>query len=196
MKVRALCLTKNEADIIRLCLEKASEWADTIYVIDNGSEDGSWELVQSLASKVVVPWAQLRTNFQESLRGLPFNFESHGARAGDWWCRLDADEFYVSSPRAFLESVPRANHVVFGLAIEYYLTRQDAERIDFNCPVQSILKEIRGYRVENSEPRFFRHREGLRWTNQGWPTTWVWSTQPASSIGIISIVLLNRSSFD
>jgi hypothetical protein len=26
---------------------------------------------------------------------------------GDWWCILDADEFYIDDPREFLEAVPK-----------------------------------------------------------------------------------------
>ena len=45
MKLNAICIIKNEADIILETLNNALRFCDTIYVFDNGSTDGSWELI-------------------------------------------------------------------------------------------------------------------------------------------------------
>ena len=49
MKIHGLCVVKNEADIIEQTLRSAATWCDWIYVLDNGSSDGTWEKVQRLA---------------------------------------------------------------------------------------------------------------------------------------------------
>lgn len=170
-RVHSICLVKNEADIVRLTLERALAWSHRVLVLDNGSTDGTWEVVQRLArdDPRVVAWKQDHAPFRESLRGDVYNAFRQGADADDWWCRLDADEIYVEDPRLVLRRVARRHHVVWGIALEYYLTPEDVERIDFSRPIEQILPLIRGYKAENSEPRFFRHRARLRWAQQGWP---------------------------
>ena len=170
IKIHSICVVKNEADIIEYCLLEASKWSDYIYVYDNGSNDGTWETVLSLKNDKIIPWKQEDKCFQESLRGEVFNEFKHKAQPGDWWCRLDSDEFYVQSPRDFLSKVHPLNHVVWGIAIEYYLTQKDIDSLNFEQSIPDLLSKIRFYRAENSEPRFFKHRNGLIWNSNGaWP---------------------------
>lgn len=170
MKIFALCVVKNEADIIGECLQAASAWADRIFVYDGESTDGTWEKVLAMQNDRIVPWKRDGKVFQEALRAEIFNAFRHEASDGDWWCHLDADEFYVRNPRELLAAVPPPHHVVWGIAVEYYLTQQDVDTIDFAVPTNDILNALRYYRAENSEPRFFRHRNGLVWNeSEGWP---------------------------
>lgn len=170
MKIFALCVVKNEGDIIEDCLRAASVWADRIFVYDGQSTDGTWEKVVAMQNEKIVPWRQDGKVFQESLRAEIFNAHRHEAAEGDWWCHLDADEFYVEDPRRFLARVPHREHVVWGIAVEYYLTPHDLKHIDFHSPTAEILKSLRYYRAENSEPRFFKHRRQLVWNeNEGRP---------------------------
>ncbi len=169
-KIHSICVVKNETDIIEYCLQEASKWSDYIYVYDNGSTDGTWEKVLSMQNNTIIPWRQDSKGFQESLRGEVFNAFKHQAQEGDWWCRLDADEFYVQSPRDFLSQVKPYNHVVWGIAIEYYLSKQDVDSLDFTQPITKLLPDIRYYKAENAEARFFRHRNRLTWNSNGsWP---------------------------
>jgi glycosyltransferase involved in cell wall biosynthesis len=170
-KIHCISVIKNEVDIIEHSLKKALDWADYIYVYDNGSNDGTWEKVLSLQNDRIIVWKQDDKPFKEALRGEVFNTFRDKADSGDWWCRLDADEFYINSPREFLRTVPLQNHVVWGIAIEYYLTQQDLHIIDFEQDIHNILPKIRAYKAENSETRFFRHRNRLKWLpDASWPT--------------------------
>ncbi|MEO3707154.1 glycosyltransferase family 2 protein [Trichormus azollae] len=168
-KIHSICLVKNEVDIIGFCLEKACQWSDYIYVYDGESTDGTWEKVLSMQNGQIIPWKQDGKVFQESLRAEVFNAFKHQAKPGDWWCHLDADEFYLKSPREFLANVSQFNHVVWGMAIEYYLTDKDINSLDFSQPISEILLSLKFYKIENSEPRFFRHRDGLIWDIGSWP---------------------------
>jgi hypothetical protein len=169
MKIHSICVVKNEGDIIELCLDKALEWSDFIYVYDNGSDDDTWKKVQARQSARVIPWKCDDKVFQDSLRAEVFNAFKERANHGDWWCRLDADEFYVQDPRRFLATVPKSMHVVWGLMIEYYLTNFDIDAIDFKAAIDVFLPQINHYTIQNSEPRFFRHRNRLQW-----PPTIAW----------------------
>ncbi|AFY74468.1 Glycosyl transferase family 2 [Synechococcus sp. PCC 7502] len=167
-KIHSICLVKNEVDIIDYCLEQACQWSDYIYVYDNGSTDGTWEKVLSIQNEQIIPWKQDDKAFQESLRGEVFNAFRHRSKAGDWWCRLDADEFYIESPHTFLAKVNPLNHVIWGIAVEYYLTIKDIDLLDFNQPIPSLLLSLRFYKIENSEIRFFKYRDGLIWDSDQW----------------------------
>ncbi len=170
MKIHGICLVKNEADVLAHSIAEARAWCDRIYIYDNGSTDETWEIAQSLGDERVMPWRSEARPFRDGLRAEVFNEFRSRARPGDWWCRLDADEFYVSDPAAFLARVPRAFHTVWGLPVEYHLTEGDLSTIDFSRPVETVLPQIRHYQVTNSEPRFFRYRERLKWTaEQSWP---------------------------
>ncbi len=170
MKIFALCVVKNEGDIIEECLRSASLWADRIFVYDGQSTDDTWEKVVAMQNEKIVPWRQNGKVFQESLRAEIFNAYRHEAAEGDWWCSLDADEFYIHDPRAFLTAIPAWQHVVWGVAVEYYLTHGDIAQLDFTLPMRELLNSIRYYRAENAEPRFFRYRPDMIWSeNDGWP---------------------------
>src|SRR5262245_23898135 len=169
-RIFGICLVKNEADIIQFCLENAKRWAHRIFLYDNGSDDGTWEIVQSLADECIIPWRQSTKPFREGLRAEVFEAFRHESRAGDWWYRLDADEFPIFDPRSVLEDVPYEYGAVWGVAVDYYLTEHDLECIDFSQPVRDVLWRIRHYRIENSENRCFRYRSRLSWPDaEPWP---------------------------
>lgn len=60
MKIFAIMLVKNEADIVGYVLKEAEKWADKIFIIDNGSTDGTWEIIQSMRNEIITPWKQFR----------------------------------------------------------------------------------------------------------------------------------------
>ena len=172
-KIHSICTAKNEGDIIEYCIRQALKWSDSVIVYDGESTDGTWEKVVALGreDRRVIPWKQDGKVFQESLRSEVFNAFRHTAEENDWWCHLDADEFYPEDIREFLGFIRRPYHVVWGIPIEYYLTHGDLEKIDFYGPISDILSELRYYRIENKEIRFFRHRRRLRWKiDRGWPS--------------------------
>jgi glycosyltransferase involved in cell wall biosynthesis len=161
-------VVKNEADIIEYTLTEALKWATNIFVLDNGSTDGTWDKVKAIAiaNQAIVPWKQLDQPFSDSLRALVFNEFRHVADHDDWWCmRLDADEFYVEDPRDFLrERVKPFYNLVCSRHIQYQLTDVDLQANVFDLPVPERISRLRYFSpVATSEVRFFRHRKRLRW---------------------------------
>lgn len=175
MRIFGLCLVKNEADIMRMFLEESIRWCDRIFVFDNGSSDATWEIVREFGMKDsrVVPFKQDAKPFDDALRAEIFNAYRKEAAAGDWWCRLDADEFYVDDPCTFLGSVSPAHHVVWGAWLQYFLTENDLNRFsegDEKEPVLMTPERVpRYYQAKGGEPRFFRHRDRLIWESGAWP---------------------------
>ncbi|MBC7402302.1 MAG: glycosyltransferase family 2 protein [Microbacteriaceae bacterium] len=187
MTVRALCVIKNEADVIEHSLMAAGNWCDEIHVLDNGSEDGSWERVLELASShpQIIPFGRDIRPFQNSIRAQVYRAVAPAARPGDWWCRLDADEFYVDDPRQFLAKIPVDSFSVWSTSLSYYFTDLDEARFaeDPGAFADDVPpgEKCRFYLNHWSEPRFFRHDPGVRWTDRhgGYPAA-LWSRPPAS----------------
>ena len=169
MKIHGLCLVKNEADVLNETFISALHWCDHVYVFDNGSNDGTWELVRQLANQhlQIVPYKQDDVLYTNGLRADIFTAFRSNARSQDWWCALDADEFYIDDPRIFLTKIPNRFQTVWSASLNYYFTDQDtiSYRQD---PVKflatSVQKRLRYYCSNWGELRFFRHSGDIVWT--------------------------------
>jgi glycosyltransferase involved in cell wall biosynthesis len=160
---------KNEADILREMFISALHWCDHIYVLDNGSTDGSWELVKELATQYsqIVPFKQDDVLYTNGLRADIFNGFRSDPGPEDWWCALDADEFYIDDPRIFLAKISSRFKTVWTASLNYYITDKDAilyreDPVRFvNTPIQQRLH----YYCNNwGELRFFRNHDDIQWT--------------------------------
>jgi glycosyltransferase involved in cell wall biosynthesis len=168
MKILGILVVKNEVDILEAALVDAARWADRVFVLDNGSTDGTWELLNSLASDVIVPAGREPRPFQRSFRADIFNRFRGEANDEDWWCKMDSDEFYIDDPRTFLAAVPRRYHVVFKKSVEYRLTFEDLAEHVFTGRFEHDRPLIRYVNpVCLEEMRFFRHYSRLRWESSG-----------------------------
>ncbi len=161
--------------MIEETLRKASRWCDRIFVFDNGSTDGTWEIVQRLSrdEPSIVPFKSDPKPYRDSLRSETFDRYRHESGVGDWWCKVDSDEIYVEDPRTFLAAVPHHDHVVWAVSFQFYFTDRDAARYAANPlaypPHQPAEQALRYYRCEYSETRFFRYRPGLVWQHGSAP---------------------------
>jgi glycosyltransferase involved in cell wall biosynthesis len=189
MKIHALCIVKNEADVFEESLTSALHWCDHIYIFDNGSDDGTWQLVQTLAEQYpeIVPHKQDDVLYTNGLRADIFNAFRSNAGPQDWWCALDADEFYIDDPRIFLSKVPDHLQTVWSASLNYYFTDRDVisyqqDPLKFlQTPVQQRLQF---YCSNWGELRFFRHSDDIVWTRTqgGFPSTMF--TAPAYPVRI------------
>jgi len=163
-------LVKNEADVVGYCLTEAAKWADFIYVYDNESTDGTWEIVQGLKSKQIIPWKQHNKVYQDGIRADAFNEFRGNSSEGDWWLKLDADDFYRPEFRQQLAGIPAGHDVVWTVTLDYQLTDKDLRELDFEAPADKILPSLRYYKSAYSEPHAFRYRKRLSWTPAtAWP---------------------------
>lgn len=178
MKIHGMCIVKNEADIIDQSLKLATKWCDFIYVFDNGSTDGTWEIVSHLSKKYeqIILYKQKKCDFYNGLRGEIFNHYRANSSKDDWWCTLDADEFYIDNPQDFLINIPKQYQVVCSASLQYYFTDKDLKLYQCNPSLYAdhipIEHKIRYYLNNWSEKRFFRYRKNLKWNTKeaSWPT--------------------------
>jgi glycosyltransferase involved in cell wall biosynthesis len=182
MRIHCICVVRDEVDIFAHTLDAALTWADTIYALDNGSTDGTWELLQDYARRhtQIVVVGRTYDRFRNSLRSDVANQYLEQARKGDWWCRLDADELYVDNPREFLARVPRRQQVVYAIYANYFFTEVDVERYQQNPNAYLrnwTPQHLRFYTTNYSDPRFVRHVPGIEWVDS-WPRG-IWELAPA-----------------
>jgi glycosyltransferase involved in cell wall biosynthesis len=166
--IHGLCIVKNEADVIAQTMRAASRWCDYIYVFDNGSHDRTWEIVLELAQELpaVVPFKQDAKPFTDCLRGEILRHYRSRARIGDWWAVVDADEFCIDDPRAFLAQVPDRYQAVWPQRYSYVFTDIDAycyqQAPGSYGPEIPLTERLNHYMLgEYSELRFFRHNPRL-----------------------------------
>lgn len=184
MKIYSLLVVKNEADVVGASLRDACRWSDKVIVIDNGSTDGTWELVQQLARELpaVVPFMRYEGPFHIGLRSQAFKAFRKEMRRVDWWCvRLDADEFFPGDVKAFLGRVPRCCRTVKKCSTDYVITHEDLESYQFTGDFSLDREHIRHHLKEHrAERRFMRHVPWLVWLPRWrYPHPWgrVWSEQ-------------------
>lgn len=160
-------LVKNEEDIIASTLRAAAEWSDKVIVLDNGSTDGTWEIIQNLSASDarIIPFAQDGQPFRIGLRALMFDAFSQELTSDDWWCiRCDADEFYADSPRKFLSEIPKRYKQVSKASIDFMITKEDLNEFEFIGDFEADRSKIRYYNPRTwSEVRFLRHSPKLKW---------------------------------
>lgn len=168
VKTYAICLIKNEADVIADCLRHAMQFCDRIFILDNGSTDGTWEIVNSLASihEQIVVERQLTETFRDGMRSIVYNKHHQELSDQDWWLRLDADEFLVGDPRPVLAKANRERaDFVTAWQLQFYYTdadyrNWDAEQGCLNVP---ITERRRFYSINWREYRFFRNQRDVPW---------------------------------
>lgn len=170
-KIYSLLLVKNEADIIRESLMAAAEWSDKVIVMDNGSTDDTWTIVQQLAlnNPRIVPFMQYTGAFHIGLRAKAFRAFRHEMSSKDWWCvRLDADEFFRDNPREFLAKIPKHYTVVKKQSTDYVLTQEDLASGMLTGNFEKDRDLIVHFLPEKrKERRFMRHRPWLLW-HESW----------------------------
>lgn len=172
MRFHAIMFVRDEGDIIAESLEYNSRWCDRILVFDTGSTDPTWEIVQECARRLkqVVPVRREAVWFHDGLRAIVFEEFRSQSDEGDWWVRLDTDEFYHVSPREFVASLKPYESSVYHAYYNFKLTVEEAAR--YEAPGFLAQDRARGIadrrphyvpQFEYSEPRLFRYRRAMKW---------------------------------
>jgi glycosyltransferase involved in cell wall biosynthesis len=163
MKLYAICLVKNEDDVIEQTLLHAKRYCDKIFVIDNGSSDETWRITQRLGGQFpqIVPFRQMPVPYDEGLRWLAYDAHHRELTCKDWWLILDGDELLGEDPRPVIERAMRERaDIVNAWQIQFYFTEKDYEAHlnGSDSREQPITERRRYYRIDWREPRLFRNQ--------------------------------------
>ena len=173
MRFHALLILRDEGDIVAQALDHLLSWADTVVVLDTGSTDDTWDIIQerSRVDGRVVPMSHEPILFNDNLRGYLFDRHRDRFNSGDWVLRVDADEVYHVPPPVFVAERLRRGESAVHLQWYYFrLTRREADdyesgRVDtLDDRRRPIGERRRFYKASTyAEPRMFRYRRSVRW---------------------------------
>ncbi|HEY1787236.1 MAG TPA: glycosyltransferase family 2 protein [Verrucomicrobiae bacterium] len=172
-RFHALLPVRDEADIIGQFLQHLLGWADAVYVFDTGSVDNTWEIVQDFAARDgrVVPLRKDAVFFSDTkIRGWIFHQARKHMREGDWFLRVDADEFHHIPPPDFVRTRLRKYETI--VWHQYYDFRLTASEVraweagreslaDRHRPIEQRRQWFTP--SDYSEPRLCRYRETMQW---------------------------------
>lgn len=168
MKVYGLCVVKNEDDIIAQTLSFATRYCDRIFVLDNGSTDETWGIVQDLASRnaAIVPFRRTDEPFHRGLRGTVYNAVRAQLSHYDWWLILDADEFLAEDPRPIIDAADAAGaDTINTWQVQFQFTDFDLQLWEQGQDSRDtpIVDRRRYYVIDWQEPRLFRNDPHRDW---------------------------------
>jgi glycosyltransferase involved in cell wall biosynthesis len=92
MKINLLATIKNEEKNIPRFLEHASKWADYIYIYDDGSKDGTLDILDSCKAVSGVIRNEDRGEIRTEGRDRQMLFDLSRESGAEWTMFLDADE--------------------------------------------------------------------------------------------------------
>ena len=167
-KIYALCIVKNEDDIIAQSLEFASRYCDRIYVLDNASTDETWNIVQRLARQDarIVPFGRTDEVFHLGLRARIVNAVHGELSDADWWLILDADEFLAEDPRPIIALATAAGRDCLNTwQIQFAFTERDAEEWTGGRDSRDrpVFERRRYYTIDWQECRLFKNCPRREW---------------------------------
>lgn len=169
MKINAICMVKNEADIILEALENALRFCYRIYVFDNGSTDGTSELLDKfIADNPRVVLAERSDEiFKNQLRNRVYNKYHYLYTDQDWWYILDADELLARDPTKLLKNAAKAGADCMKVwQAQFYFTDQDMANYDTEDKSLAVTERRRYYRINWREPRFFKNSQSQSWSEK------------------------------
>ena len=171
MKIFSILVFKNEVDILQYTIDKALVWSDYILIVDNMSNDGSWELINKIYQnnpKILI-WGQYGGEFTNTIRQMVFNHYQRLMHYGDWICRLDADEIYIDNPKDFLTALPATCDCIYNKSFQFYFTEKDYE-YELANGYQNFDERLKYYLPNHSEIRFVKYCPYSYWLqNMDWP---------------------------
>ena len=171
MRFHALLPVRDEADIIGQTLRHLLEWADAVYVFDSGSEDETWEIVNQFAAedRRVIPLKKDRVFFSDKrVRAWIFHQARRRMRDGDWFLRVDADEFHHVAPPEFVKTrMQKHETVAYHQYYDFRLTASEANAWNeeqLRDRERPIAQRRRWFTVSAyTEPRLCRYRSSMQW---------------------------------
>ena len=173
MRFHGMMVVRDEADVLAQTLDDLLRWIDGVYILDTGSTDGTWNIVQDYArrDRRVKPLYSRPLVFKEGLRARVFDAVREQIDPGDWVLRVDGDEFYHIPPPQFVRE--RLHPLDSAVHLQWYFFRLTTDEVAaygsgavdvMQDRQRSITDRRRFYKVSTyAEPRMFRYRKSVRW---------------------------------
>ena len=165
MDIYDFMIVKDEVDILAQTLRSLEQFGGfrKIFIFDNGSADGTFELLQTLVNDRIALHA-LSDLFSDKLKFE--NVYRHGniLKEGDWFAILDADEIYQESLYPIVQTAESENaNYIESQSAQFYFTEFESN-YDFD-PSIPATRQRQYYLLNYGEPRVFRFSEKIYLTS-------------------------------
>ena len=124
-RVFGLLMTRDAVDVVEACLRHhLGLGVERMLVVDNGSTDGTFELLQRLSGELPVDLEADDGPFQQ---GHAFTRLAHetARRGADWVLPLDADEFWVTSGKPLPALLTRRRAGALKVQVVNFIQRRE-----------------------------------------------------------------------
>ncbi len=162
MNIIRMLTTKDEIDILLRNIEWYANQGISTVAIDNGSTDGSYELMKGLEKDKILACKQLITDGYQEQTLLNSVHELAKSFNPEWLVLADADEFYESPlvGENFRTGLERTIKQGFNLLklnnMEFWMTEKD------NPNEKDVLKRIRHYSFyDNMRYKAYPNMQGI-----------------------------------
>lgn len=181
MKLWAVGITRNEADVVRLSvLNLLRQGVDQVLILDNGSTDGTRECLRELARQAAVEWRPHDGHFRQNELATLLVREAF-IRGADWVLPFDADEFWCA-PGSTIRSVLEASNAgCLEVQVVNFVQRRQQE---VNAPDALLTMTRRaGMAVGpiDLNPAFVERRS-IAFVEMLYPPKWISRTSPALEV--------------
>lgn len=173
MKFHGLMLVRDEEDILPETIPHLMQWIDWLYILDLGSTDTTWRILQEFAAKNprIVLHSSQPIVYNDGLRSMLFDAYRDRFQSGDWILKIDADEFYHITPPEFVRKHLRMGETCVHLMWYFFRLTSDevvayeSGGVDYKQDrLRPIAERRRYYKIPDyAEPRMFRYRSSMRW---------------------------------
>jgi hypothetical protein len=125
MEVVGLMMVRNEVDILRVnVLHHLAQGIDRFLIIDNGSTDGTDNVLQELARGGRVHWIRDDGPYRQAERTTELAREAW-RKGADWVVPIDADEFWYAPHGGFRRVLAQSNAGAIEVQLVNYIQRRD-----------------------------------------------------------------------
>ena len=130
MKIFGLMMVRNEADILRVnLLHHLAAGIDRFLVVDNGSSDGSDQILREMGRDGRVSWTRDDGKYRQAeiTTGLAHEARSAGA---DWVIPIDVDEFWHAPDGNLRRVIEESSASALKVQVTNFVQRRDQMRAE------------------------------------------------------------------
>jgi hypothetical protein len=182
LQIWAIGTTRNEADIIRTnALHHLSQGIDRFLILDNGSLDGTCDVLSDLARDFPVEWRPHAGHFRQRELLTELAREAF-VRGADWVISVDADEFWYAPGNTLRTVLERSSAGSLCVQIVNFVQRREQLSSTSDgllhmtyrsaSPFGPIERAIELFEAEQLS--FVEHLYFPKWISRACPTLELW----------------------
>ena len=185
-------MVRNEADIIRVnILHHLAQGVDHFLVVDNGSSDGTVEILTRLAERLSIQWTRYTGPYYQSEIVTELAREAY-LRGADWVIPVDADEFW-SAPAGNLTSLlEQSSAEALEVQVVNFIQRRDCVERSTESLLSMTRRTPRAVGPMDRVRRLVQERQ-FAYVEMMYPPKWISRASPTLAFGVGNHTIMDSS---